>query len=212
MSKNGFTQPTNEAKHIVFDLGGVLIDWNPAYLYQRIFRSQEAMGYFLKNICTFEWNEAQDGGRSIADATQILVQRFPEYTFEINSFYRFWPEMLGGAITGTVDLLSRVKSNQNHSLFALTNWSAETFPVAMERFEFLQWFEGILVSGEEKLKKPDPLFYKRLEEKYALNSSKIVFIDDNLRNIAAAERLGWDVIRFQNPALLETEFFNRGLL
>lgn len=201
-----------EGKQVVFDLGGVLIDWNPAYLYKRIFRTQEAIEYFLSNICTFEWNEAQDGGRPISEATRILTQNFPEYAFEINSFYMYWPEMLGGAITGTVEILEKIKTERRHTLYALTNWSAETFPVAQERFEFLQWFEGILVSGEENLRKPDVKFYKRLEEKYSLIPSHIVFIDDNLRNVSAAEQLGWDVIHFKDPGLLKVELLNRGLL
>ncbi len=201
-----------DSKQIVFDLGGVLIDWNPSYMYRKIFKTQEALNYFLNNVCTFEWNEAQDGGRPISEATQILIQNFPEYTFEINSFYQNWQEMLGGAIQGTVDLLHKIKIKQKHDLFALTNWSAETFPIALERFEFLQWFAGILVSGQEKLKKPDVKFYKRLEEKYTLHPSKIIFIDDNLRNITAAENLGWDVIHFKNSALLESELVKRNLL
>jgi 2-haloacid dehalogenase len=201
-----------EGKQVVFDLGGVLIDWNPTYLYKRIFRTREAMDYFLKNVCTFEWNEAQDGGRPISEATRVLIQNFPEYALEINSFYDYWPVMLGGPIPGTVELLEKIRTDQKHSLYALTNWSAETFPVALERFEFLGWFEGILVSGEENLKKPDVAFYKRLEEKYTLIPSKIVFIDDNLRNIAAAKQLGWDVIHFQDPEILKVELLNRSLL
>jgi 2-haloacid dehalogenase len=135
---------------IIFDLGAVLIDWNPNYLYEKIF-DEEEMRYFLTTICTPEWNEEQDGGRSLKEATELLVAKFPEHEVNIRLFYDRWPEMLRGEISGMIELLERIKSTGHYKLYALTNWSAETFPIALERFGFLSWFDGIVVSVLKKI-------------------------------------------------------------
>lgn len=182
---------------IIFDLGGVLIDWNPRYLFKKMFDSEEEMNYFFENIATFDWNEMQDGGRSIKDATNLLIAQYPDYEIFIRAYYGRWEEMLGGAIQGTVDILRALKQN-NYKLFALTNWSAETYPIAIERFDFLQWFDDVLVSGKEKIKKPDPKIYQLTLERFKINPQQAVFIDDNLRNVKAAEKEGIASIHFQS--------------
>ncbi|WP_421825490.1 HAD family hydrolase [Larkinella sp.] len=187
---------------IVFDLGAVLIDWNPHYLYEKIFKEDE-MHHFLATVCTPAWNEEQDGGRSLAEATQVLIARFPEHEENIRFFYDRWPEMLRGEIPGTVELLKTIRDSGNYKLYALTNWSSETFPIALERFEFLSWFDGIVVSGDEKDRKPFPSFYKTLLNRYAIEPTEALFIDDNLRNIKAAEDLGIHAIHFINPTQLK---------
>ena len=129
-----------DIKNIIFDLGGVLIDWNPRYVYKDVFETEEAMEHFLGNICTSEWNEEQDGGRLIADANALLIDKFPEYTTEILTFYGRWTEMLKGAIEENVKVLNTLKEQENYNLYALTNWSDETWHHALKRFDFLQHF------------------------------------------------------------------------
>lgn len=187
---------------IIFDLGAVLIDWNPHYLYSKILKEDEML-HFLETVCTPAWNEEQDGGRSLAEATELLVGQFPEHESTIRAFYDRWPEMLGGEISGTVELLTQLKASGKYRLYALTNWSAETFPVAQERFEFLSWFDGIVVSGVERDRKPFPSFYQTLLTRYDVRPDEALFIDDNRRNILAAEQLGIHGIHFISPEQLK---------
>ncbi len=196
---------------IIFDLGGVLIDWNPRYLYRKIFQTEAEVNWFLENVCTTEWNEQQDAGRSFAEATNELIHRFPDQTAAINAWFTRWAETLGGPIHETVDVLRILYEQKQHRLYALTNWSAETFPWAKKNFEFLQWFEGIVVSGEEKALKPNLEFYKILLQRYHVNPAGSVFIDDNLRNIEAARQLGMDSIHFSGPSQLREELSIRGI-
>jgi len=181
---------------IIFDLGGVLIDWNPRYMYRTIFDTEADVEGFIRDVVTMDWNEEQDGGRSIADANAILIAKFPQWKSEINAYYDRWEEMLGGPIKETVDILTQIKTEGKYRLLALTNWSAETFPIALERYDFLQLFEGILVSGTEKLKKPDPKIYQLLIDRYNLNPSTCLFIDDNQRNVDAAIAEGIDTLHY----------------
>ena len=198
---------------IIFDLGGVLIDWNPKHLYRKIFRTENAVDYFLNNITTHDWNEMQDGGRPISVATQLLISQYPEYTPEIEAYYGRWEEdMLGGPISGTIDILKQFIDNNFYKVYALTNWSAETFPIAKKKFDFLNWFDGILVSGEEKLKKPDPKIYQRMLDKFDLDQHQMVFIDDSFRNIKSAEEFGIKSILFQNPEALKSRLKEEKLL
>jgi len=198
-------------KTIIFDLGGVLIDWNPKNVYKSYFETNEGMDYFLNNVCTLAWNEEQDGGRPIEEANEILLRQFPEYTKEILAFYGEWESMLNGAIESTVGILKSIR-NQSDQVFALTNWSAETFPIAIKQFEFLGWFDGILVSGQEKLKKPDPKIYQLLLEKFDLHSKDCLFIDDNLRNVNAAINEGIESIKYENPVQLKDQLSLHGIM
>lgn len=186
-------------RNIIFDLGGVLIDWQPSEVYKTIFKTNEEVNWFLNNICTMEWNVMQDAGRSIHEATQVLQDQYPEWHDEIAAYYGRWTEMLIGPIHDTVDLLSNLKQKNSYRLYALTNWSAETFPIALERYDFLQWFEGIVVSGQEKCKKPDPLIYTTLLNRYELNPGECLFIDDNHENIRGAKDVGMEAFHFESP-------------
>ena len=191
---------------IIFDLGGVLIDWNPNYVFDGIFGDDhERRNYFFQNVCTSDWNENQDAGYPVKKATEEKIAEFPEWKMEIEAFYGRWGEMLGEAIPGTVEILKKLKDANTHRLIALTNWSAETFPVALERFDFLQWFEGIVVSGTEKTRKPFPVFYKILFDRYAVDPKDAIFIDDNFRNVEAGRALGLTGIHFKSPEALEKE-------
>ena len=197
---------------IIFDLGAVLIDWNPHYLYKTIFDDEQEMKNFLANICTPDWNEEQDAGRSLQEGTDILVAQFPEHEANIRAFYGRWQEMLGEPFHGTVELLRRLKERGKYKLYALTNWSAETFPVAMQRYDFLSWFDGIVVSGTEKMRKPAPEFYQLLLNRYGVNINEALFIDDNHRNVLAAEKVGIKTIHFTSSEQLEKELTEQNLL
>lgn len=199
-------------KAIIFDLGNVLIDWNPAYVFEKVIEDEERRKYFFANICTSDWNEEQDAGRLIAEATAELAAKHPEWKTEIEAYYGRWTEMLGGPIDGTVELFRQMKATGRYQFYALTNWSAELFPIALERYEFLHWFDGRVVSGEEKMRKPAPEFYKVLLDRYGLQPEETLFIDDNLRNIKAAEAMGIPSIRFESPEQLEKELKEKGIL
>ena len=188
----------NEIDHIIFDLGGVLIDWNPRYLYRKIFSDEEDMEHFLRTVCTSDWNEQQDAGVSLEQATQERIKMFPEFEDEIKIFYGRWAEMVGGPILPSVQLLDRIRESNKFSLNALTNWSAETFPYALENFDFLHHFEDIIVSGEEKCKKPDHRIYQILIERTGIEPAHALFIDDSLRNINAAKQLGFQTVHFHS--------------
>jgi 2-haloacid dehalogenase len=193
---------------IIFDLGGVLIDWNPEYVFQELIPDAERRAYFFQNICTHEWNIEQDAGRPLAVGTDMLVEQFPEWEPEIRAFYGRWEEMLGGPIDETVELLRILRDQGSHRLLALTNWSGETFPVALERYDFLQWFEGIVVSGDEGTRKPFADIYQILLDRYEVNPAEAVFIDDSAKNIEGAEALSIKGIHFQNAAQLREVFEN----
>lgn len=184
---------------VIFDFGGVLIDWNPKYVFRQVFDDEAEMNYFFEHICTPEWNEQQDAGRPLAEATEWLVERHPEYEAPIRAYYGRWEEMLGGPIYGTVEILEEVHARKEHRLYGLTNWSHETFPVALERYEFLQCFEGIVVSGMEKMKKPDPEIYEMLLNRYDIEPETALFIDDLPRNVAAAREMGIHAVQFHTP-------------
>ena len=170
------------------------------------------MEYFLANICTSDWNEQQDAGRTLQEATDILVAQFPDYTPQIKAFYGRWTEMLDGHIQGTVDILTKLYQDKRYKLYALTNWSAETFPIAQGLFPFLQYFEGTVVSGEEMMKKPDPRIYQILHTRYNITLERAIFTDDSLRNIQAAAKEGLQTIHFQNSEQLAADLRKMGIV
>ncbi|MGQ0738097.1 MAG: HAD family hydrolase [Bacteroidota bacterium] len=193
-----------EINTIIFDLGGVLIDWNPGYVFtENYFESPEQREYFLNHVCTPDWNENQDAGYPIASATAERVALFPGWEKEIKDYYGRWTEMLGGPIDETVEIFRQLRQNPVLKLYALTNWSAETFPIALQRYDFLHWFDGRVVSGEEKMRKPFPEFYQLLLNRYNIKSEEAFFIDDSLRNVKAAEELSINCIHFQKPEELQ---------
>lgn len=195
----------------IFDLGAVLIDWNPIYLYRKLFDDEAQMQHFLANITTSDWNEEQDAGRGLHDGTELLVSRYPEHEDNIRAFYGRWEEMLGGPIDATVEIFRKLKESGQYKIYALTNWSAETFGIARERYDFLSWFDGIVMSGEEKMRKPFPAFYQILLDRYKVNPSEALFIDDNARNVAAAIKMGIPSIHFTTPEALKEELTSYGI-
>lgn len=196
----------------VFDLGGVLIDWNPRYLYRKLFDGDDAaMEYFLANICTSDWNVQQDAGRTLAEGCAILKKAHPGYDRFIDAWMERNAEMLAGPIQGTVDLLAELRA-RGVPIYALSNWSTETFPAAQKRFDFLSWFDGTLLSGNVHLIKPDPRIFRRFFETHSVDPSQAVYIDDLQANVDAASGLGMHGIRFTDPATLRSELMRVGLI
>ena len=169
------------------------------------------MQRFYDEVCTFDWNENQDAGYPLAQATEDRVALFPEQEAMIRMYYGRWEEMLGGPSAGTVALLKKLVDHPDYRVVALTNWSAETFPIALARFDFLHWFEGIVVSGTEQTRKPFPEIYQTTLERFGLEAPVSLFIDDNARNIAAAAALGIQTIQFKNPDQLKTDLRTKGI-
>ena len=191
----------SEIKNIIFDFGGVLVDWNQVYLYKNVFDTAEEMNFFLENICNAEWNLQQDAGRFLSIATAEKQAEFPEYKTEIAMYYDRWTEMLGGTLDENVKLVKPLKEKYN--VYGLTNWSAETIPLAMERYDFFNDLDGIVVSGGEKIVKPDFRLYQILIERFNITPEQSLFIDDNAKNIEAAQALGFQTIHFTNDVNLE---------
>lgn len=196
---------------IIFDLGNVLVDWNPDHLYSKVFSDPKRKDYFFKEVCTEAWHAQQDAGRSTREATRELLQKFPEWAEEINAFYGRWQEMFKGPIDGSVAILKSIKES-GYKTYALTNWSAELFEEALEQFPFFHWFDGRVVSGEEKLLKPDPRIYKILLDRFSIDPQSAVFIDDRKENVAAATALGIRSIQFTSPEQLREELAALGVL
>jgi len=194
----------NKIDTIIFDLGGVLVDWQPEYVYNEVFKGDtKKVTWFLNTICTPEWNVQQDAGKLMATATEELVAQYPQYEKWIRIFYDRWPDMLKGSIPETVAILEQLKASQKYRIYALTNWSAETFHIALERFDFLQLFEGILVSGAEKMAKPDKDIYELCLSRFKINRKNAIFIDDSLPNIKGAETVGLESIHFKSAGQLK---------
>jgi 2-haloacid dehalogenase len=196
---------------VVFDLGGVLVDWNPRYLYRRLFDDEAAMERFLAEVCSSHWNELQDAGRPWREAIAVLSTEHPQHAGLIAAYRERWDEMLRGPIAASVAILDELRA-RGVPLYALTNWSHETFPLARRRYRFMEAFLGIVVSGEERLIKPDPAIFQRLLSRYGLDPARTVYIDDAPRNVEAAARLGMHALHFRDAATLRDELCRAGLL
>jgi 2-haloacid dehalogenase len=196
----------------VFDLGGVLIDWNPRYLYSKLFNGDDrAMERFLATVCTSSWNEQQDAGRPFADACTSLKRAHPNEARLIDAWIERYDEMLAGPISGAVDILTILHS-RGVPLYALSNWSAETFPVALKRFDFLKWFQGVMLSGEVRLLKPDPRIFKLFLETFSIDPFRCIYIDDRRPNVEVAMAFDMHGILFTDPAALRSELVRLGLI
>ncbi len=197
---------------VIFDLGAVLIDWNPRYVFRSLIPDEAAMELFLTDVCGSVWNIEQDAGRSFADAIAEAVGRHPEHESLIRAYWERWEEMLAGPIDGTVAILRQLH-RAGTRLYALTNWSAETFPIARRKFGFLALFDGIVVSGEECLVKPDPRIYHRLLDRYRVDPKRAVFIDDSAPNALAAQHyFGMHAHVFTDPDRLRSELVGLGFV
>lgn len=195
---------------IIFDLGAVLIDWDPRHLYRKLTDDEAAIEKFLSEVTTAEWNAQQDAGRSWDEGVAILTAEYPEHAEWIAAYRDRWAEMLNGPIPGSVEILRTLKA-RGCEVHALTNWSAETFPIARARYDFLDWFEEIVVSGHEGVMKPDHRLYRILLDRIGHSAAECIFIDDSAKNVAAAAELGFDTIHFISPEQLARELAARGV-
>lgn len=198
-------------KSVVFDLGGVLIDWNPRYLYRNIFETEAETEWFLENVTTSEWNRKQDAGRRFETAILELSSKYPDYTSQIEAYYHRWPEMIGGEIPESVMVLEQVKT-AGYPVYALTNWSAQTFPLVSGKYHLFSLFDGIVVSGREGVAKPDVEIFQLLARRFGLEPSSTVFIDDSLPNIESAKKLGFRTIHFKSSSQMKTALAQYGIL
>jgi 2-haloacid dehalogenase len=194
---------------IVFDIGNVLIEWDPRHLYRKLFDDHDKMEWFLANVFTMDMNRECDRGLLFADAVEQVVARYPEWHKEIRAFDHRWAEMVPGAIEGTVELLAEIRRKKipDH---AITNFSHEKFALARQRFDFLNGFKLTIVSGEEQLLKPDAAIYHLFLERAGLKAADCVFIDDTLANVTAAQSIGMYAIHFKDPVQLRSDLRQLG--
>jgi 2-haloacid dehalogenase len=184
---------------VVFDIGNVLLDWEPRTLYRKIFATEAEVDAFLTNILPPEWNREQDRGRTWAEAEAHQIALFPQFSEEIRAFRARWHETVPGDIAGTVAILDELKM-AGVPLYAITNFASDTFREAQQRFSYLaDSFIDIVISGDEKVIKPDPAIYRILLERQGLNAADCVFIDDSKANVAAAAALGFHALLFTSP-------------
>jgi 2-haloacid dehalogenase len=196
---------------IIFDFGGVLLDWDPRHLYRKYFNGDEqAMERFLSEVDFFNWNLLQDAGRPFADGVAQGCAQHPEYCELLKIYDEHYPESIVGQISGSVEILVHLKQ-AGYSLFGLSNWSAEKFHLVRDQYEFLDCFKQILLSGEVRLAKPDPRIFHLMLEKVGRPASECLLIDDSLKNIEAAQRLGFQTIHFQSPEQLCQELAKKGI-
>lgn len=196
-------------KNIIFDFGEVLIGWNPRNLYRKHFETEEEMEYFLNEVCTAEWNQTLDAGLSFDEGIQQLLPLYPEYEKQIKAYKSEWEQMVTGEIIDNVSLITKLKSK--YRLFGLTNWSSETFKIVRPLYSFFNDLEGIVVSGEEKIVKPDPKIYQLLFNRYNINANESLFIDDNKNNIDSANKLGLKTIHITKNTCLKSEMISLGV-
>jgi 2-haloacid dehalogenase len=193
----------------VFDVGAVLIDWDPRHLYRRLFDDEAAMERFLAEVCTPEWNSRLDAGRPFAEAVEELADRYPDQADLIRAYRERWVEMLGGEIEGTASIVRELRA-AGVPVYALSNWSAETYPLTRALYPFLDELDGIVISGEAGIGKPDPAIFRLFLERFGLEPGRIVFIDDSPNNVAAARALGIDAIRFEDAGQTRRDLVRLG--
>jgi 2-haloacid dehalogenase len=197
---------------IVFDFGKVLVDWDPRYLYRKLFPGEEAeMERFLEEIDFMNWNHQQDAGRTFSEGVSELCGRFPQYCDLIQAYDERWEESLGGPIWPTVEVLKRLKE-AGYPLYGLSNWSDEKFQLVRAQYTFFDWFDDILLSGAVRLVKPDERIFRLLLTRIRRTARQCLLIDDTSRNVETARKLGFEAIHFQSAEQLEAELCRREIL
>ena len=187
--------------NLIFDCGGVLLDWDPHHLYDPYFEDRSKTDWFLQNICTSDWNLQMDGGKPITVGVAELSAKFPEWSREISMFFTDWVKMIGGPIPGMLEFVQEMKA-AGHGVYGLSNWSSETFSLIKDDYPVFQLLDGIVISGYEGVTKPGPEIYNLFLKRYSLRASDCVFIDDNAANVAGAEAVGIRGIRFTSVEAL----------
>tara|TARA_B100001029_G_scaffold108828_1_gene89838 strand:- start:63 stop:653 length:591 start_codon:yes stop_codon:yes gene_type:complete len=188
----------------LFDLGGIFFDWDPNHFYKKIFKNDDEREYFIKNICNDEWNIKQDAGRLIKDAEKELIVKFPDYKNQIKLYYKNHRKMFRGIFNNSIDVLKFLKEKK-YECYVLSNWSWETFQNMENDYPFLKLFDGLIISGKEKIVKPNKEIYLLAIKRFNLKAKETVFIDDRIENIIAAKKLGFKTIHLINPELIENE-------
>ena len=188
----------------LFDLGGVFFDWDPNHFFKNIFEKAEERKYFLTEICTDEWNIQQDAGRTIKEAESELIPKFPHYEKQIKMYYKNHRKMIIGTFEASIEVLKKLKK-LNYECYVLSNWSAETFVGMIDDYPFLQFFDGLLISGEDNMMKPDAAIYELAINRFNLIPQETVFIDDKLENIEAAKIMNINTIHLVDPNKIELE-------
>jgi 2-haloacid dehalogenase len=201
---------TAEVSGVAFDLGGVLLDWNPRHLYRQLFDDPAEMEFFLGTICTPQWHRAHDLGADVTQSCRELAQLHPRYASQIMAWAERNEEMAPGQIDSAVQVLSELK-NAGLPCFALSNMEPGSFAIRMDRFDFMRCFDGYVISGIEGVAKPDHRIFRLLLDRYRLAPEATVFIDDNEANVAAARRLGIVGIHFTSAEKLGRDLGNAGL-
>lgn len=200
---------------IVFDLGAVLIDWNPRYVYRRVTKDEAKIETFLREVATSEWNSQLDAGTPFAAAIAKRIEEFPEWREWLEMWRVDWPTMLNGPIDDAVSIFMELVEQRKHGkikgIFALSNWEANTIKIAKARFPFLQHFDGRLISGEERLIKPDPRFFQLLESRFGIVPERSFFIDDVMKNIETAKNLGFQTHHFVQAQALREDLERRSV-
>ena len=189
--------------NIIFDFGGVLVDWNPHYLFDKYFNDINEANCFVENVCTTEWNAEMDGGKPFAQAVKERSAMFPKYAEALKLYQTNWMDTMGEEIPGMYDLIKSLKANGFPVIYGLTNWSAETFPTVQKTYRIFSLIDNIVVSGEVKQLKPNPEIFHTLLNKYNLKAEESLFIDDNMKNVDGAKAVGINAIRFENAQKLK---------
>ena len=182
-------------KNIIFDFGGVLVDWNPHHLYDSYFGNSETADWFLQNICTMDWNIQMDAGKTFQQGVAERIALYPKREKEIRLYWDGWIEMMGDTIPHMYEWILQLKQ-QGYAVYGLTNWSKETFPMVQDKYAIFKLMDGIVMSGEEKVAKPDPKIYHALLDRYQLIPEECVFFDDNINNVNAANHIGIHAVQF----------------
>ena len=192
-------------KNIIFDFGGVLVDWNPHYLFDGYFNDIDKSNWFIKNVCNTEWNAEMDGGKTFAQGVAERIAQFPDFADALRLYQSNWMDTMGEEIPGMYDLIKSLKNNGFPVIYGLTNWSAETFPQVQKKYKIFDLIDNIVVSGEVRQLKPNPEIYLTLLKKYNLKAEESLFIDDNIKNIEGAKNVGINAILFQGAEKLKED-------
>lgn len=203
---------TGNISAILFDFGNVLLEWNPRYVYRRYFPDDEdAMERFLHEVNFMDWNSQQDKGRTFAEGIAVLSQQFPHYAELIQAYHDNWIDSIVGHLEGTVKLMKQLKE-AGYSLYGLSNWSAETFPIAREQYDFFDLLDDIVISGEVGTIKPEPEIFEIALKRIGKPARECLFIDDSVANIEQASRMGFATIHFRSSEQLEEDLHKMQML
>ena len=202
---------TQNIQAVIFDFGNVLLEWDPRHVYRRYFPDDEAMEDFFREVSFMEWNAQQDKGRSFAEGVAELSRQFPHHADLIRAYHENWKDSIGNHLEGTVEIMKRLKQ-AGYKLYGLSNWSAETFPLMRDKFEFFDLLDDIVISGEVGMIKPEPEIFEHMLERIGKPANACLFIDDASANVEQALRMGFAAIQFHSPGQLESELRRSGIL